>query len=93
MHTSAQLFENKFLFRCFLAPHNHAKTVYTTHTMKKTTAIELLGGTPGKAAKALGYKAVQTIYAWPDDLPQALQDRIAGVLARTKKPRQKRAAS
>ena len=60
--------------------------------MKKTTAIELLGGTPGKAAKALGYKAVQTIYAWPDDLPQALQDRIAGVLARTKKPRKKRAA-
>ena len=69
------------------------KTTYTTHTMKKTTAIELLGGTPGKAAKALGYKAVQTIYAWPDDLPQALQDRIVGVLARTKKPRQKRAAS
>lgn len=62
--------------------------------MKKTTAIELLGGTPAKAAQALGYKAVQTIYAWPDDLPQALQDRIAGVLARTKKaPRRKRAAA
>ena len=62
--------------------------------MKKTTAIELLGGTPAKAAQALGYKAVQTIYAWPDDLPQALQDRIAGVLTRTKKaPRRKRAAA
>lgn len=63
--------------------------------MKKTTAIELLGGTPGKAAKALGYKAVQTIYAWPDDLPQSMQDRIAGVLARTKsaKKRSKKQAS
>lgn len=77
----------------FFVAHGQCKTVYNERMMKKTTAIELLGGTPGKAAKALGYKAVQTIYAWPDDLPQALQDRIAGVLARTKKPRKKRVAS
>jgi len=30
--------------------------------MKKQTAIELLGGTPKKAAEAMGYRAVQTIY-------------------------------
>ena len=69
------------------------KTAYNGRTMKKHTAIELLGGTPSKAALAMGYKTVHAVYQWPEDLPQSLQDRIAGVLARTKKPRQKRAAS
>ena len=59
--------------------------------MNKATAIQLLGGTHAKAAEALGYKVVQTVYAWPDELPQSLQDRIVGYLARTKKTRTKKA--
>ena len=50
--------------------------------MNKNQAIKLLGGTPKKAAEAMGYKAVQTIYLWADVLPQATADRIRGVLAR-----------
>ena len=58
--------------------------------MKKQTAIELLGGTPKKAAEAMGYRAVQTIYLWPETLPQATADRVAGVVARiTAKPARK----
>ena len=57
--------------------------------MKKQTAIELLGGTPKKAAEAMGYRAVQTIYLWPETLPQATADRVAGVVARMAKPARK----
>lgn len=57
--------------------------------MKKQTAIELLGGTPKKAAEAMGYAAVQSIYMWNDPLPQATADRVRGVVARLQaaKPR------
>ena len=55
--------------------------------MKKQTAIELLGGTPKKAAEAMGYRAVQTIYLWPETLPQATADRVTGVVARMKTAR------
>lgn len=61
--------------------------------MKKQTAIELLGGTPKKAAEAMGYRAVQTIYLWPETLPQATADRVAGVVARMAKPRKPNAAT
>ena len=50
--------------------------------MKKDRAIELLGGTPKKAAEAMGYRAVQTIYLWPDELPQATTDRVLAAWAR-----------
>jgi hypothetical protein len=50
--------------------------------MKKTRAIELLGGTPKKAAAAMGYRSIQAIYLWPEVLPQATADRVRGVLAR-----------
>lgn len=56
--------------------------------MEKKSAIKLLGGTPKKAAQAMGYRAVQTVYQWPDTLPQSTADRVAGVLARTKGLRQ-----
>jgi hypothetical protein len=52
--------------------------------MTKKEAIELLGGTPNLAAKALGYTVVQTVYTWPDELPQALEDRVRGALIRLK---------
>jgi hypothetical protein len=52
--------------------------------MEKQTAIELLGGTPAKAAKAMGYKSIQAIYVWPDVLPQSIADRVNGALMRLK---------
>ena len=58
--------------------------------MKKDRAIELLGGTPKKAAEAMGYRAVQTIYLWPDDLPQATADRVMGVVGRIAKAAKRR---
>lgn len=58
--------------------------------MKKDRAIELLGGTPKKAAEAMGYRAVQTIYLWPDELPQATADRVMGVVGRMPKPGKRR---
>lgn len=61
--------------------------------MEKQTAIKLLGGTPAKAAKAMGYKAVQTIYMWPETLPHATADRVAGVVARIAKPRKTKAVA
>ena len=57
--------------------------------MKKQAAIDMLGGTPKKAAEALGYKAVQTVYLWPEDLPRATADRVMGAAARIQ--RRKRA--
>ena len=53
--------------------------------MKKDHAIALLGGTARKAAEAMGYRAVQTIYLWPDELPQATADRVMGAAARISK--------
>jgi len=52
--------------------------------MKKTTAIELLGGTPKKAAEAMGYKSIQAIYVWPAELPQSTSDQVIGAVARLK---------
>lgn len=57
--------------------------------MKKQNAIELLGGTPGKAAKAMGYKAVQTVYLWPETLPQSTADRVLGAVQRLKQTRKR----
>jgi hypothetical protein len=56
--------------------------------MNKHLAIELLGGTPKKAAALMGYKSVQAIYLWPDILSDAVADRVRGVLSRNKKTRQ-----
>jgi hypothetical protein len=62
--------------------------------MDKKTAINLLGGTPAKAAKALGFKSVQAIYLWADELPLAQQDRVNGAVLRmaAKKRHQKEVA-
>lgn len=52
--------------------------------LSKNEAIELLGGTPNLAAKALGYSVPQSVYVWPEILPQALEDRVRGAAARLK---------
>ena len=51
--------------------------------MNKNEAIQLLGGTPAKAAEALGYSSVQAIYMWPEELPIATSDRVMGAAIRT----------
>ena len=53
--------------------------------MKKTQAIELLGGSVGSAAKSIGINS-QAISQWPDTLPPRLADRVIAALAREGKP-------
>jgi hypothetical protein len=53
----------------------------TMRAMKKQEAIDLLGGTPMRAAKNLGV-TVQCIYKWPDELPEAISDRVVGAIVR-----------
>lgn len=53
--------------------------------MKKTQAIELLGGSVGSAAKSIGINS-QAISQWPDTLPPRLVDRVIAALAREGKP-------
>jgi hypothetical protein len=53
--------------------------------MEKQTAINMLGGTPVKAAKSMGYKSPHAIYMWPDVLPGTVADRVRGVLSRSKR--------
>ena len=52
--------------------------------MDKQDAINLLGGTPKKAAEAMGYKTPHAIYAWPDVLGQAMIDKVRGASLRLK---------
>ena len=61
-----------------------AVTNVTMLAMNKKDAIAMLGGTPGKAAKALGYKTVHAVYVWPDPLPLGLVDRVRGAAMRIK---------
>jgi len=49
--------------------------------MKKSEAINLLGGTPGMAAKAVGVSK-SAVTQWPDELPQRIQDRVQAALWR-----------
>jgi hypothetical protein len=53
--------------------------------MDKQIAINLLGGSAQKVAKALGYKSVQAVYLWPDQLPIAIADRVNGAALRLKR--------
>jgi hypothetical protein len=52
--------------------------------MKKQDAIDLLGGTPKKAAEAMGYKSSHAVYAWADQLPESIADKVRGAAARLK---------
>ena len=56
--------------------------------MEKQTAINLLGGTPLKAAQAMGYKSVQAVYMWPNVLPQSVADKVNGAIQRVKPRKQ-----
>lgn len=49
--------------------------------MKRTTALELLGGTVASAAKAIGV-TTQAVYAWDEELAPAIADRVIAAYAR-----------
>jgi hypothetical protein len=50
--------------------------------MRKTEAIELLGGTTSAAAEALGVE-YQAVAKWPEELSPRVADRVIAALART----------
>lgn len=49
--------------------------------MQKSQAIELLGGTVGQAAEAIGINS-QAISQWPEELPPRLVDRVIAACVR-----------
>jgi len=51
--------------------------------MKKSEAIELLGGTVSEAAKAIGINP-QAVTQWPDELPNRISDRVIAAVARSR---------
>lgn len=53
--------------------------------MLKTKAIELLGGTVSAAAEAIGI-SYQAVHKWPDDLPDAIADRVVAAIAKKHLP-------
>lgn len=54
--------------------------------MKKSRALELLGGSVGAAAKSIGRISSAAISQWPDDLPPRIEDRVLAALARKHLP-------
>lgn len=49
--------------------------------MLKTQAIDLLGGTPARAAELLEVTP-SAVSQWPDELPRRLADRVLGAAVR-----------
>ncbi len=49
--------------------------------MLKVDAIRALGGTPKRAAEAMGYVSSHAVYMWPDVLRQSVAERVAGIVA------------
>lgn len=49
--------------------------------MNKSEAIQLLGGSVSAAADAIGITR-SAVSQWPDDLPDAIRDRVQAALAR-----------
>ena len=53
--------------------------------MEKAKAIQLLGGTPAKAAAAIGI-TTSAVSQWPDMLPATIADRVVAAIARKHLP-------
>lgn len=53
--------------------------------MTKVEAIDVLGGSVGAAAAAIGV-TYQAVDKWPDVLPPRIEDRVLAVLARKHLP-------
>lgn len=58
--------------------------------MDKQEAIRLLGGTPTKAAEAIGV-TVGAVSLWPDPLPRRIADRVQAALWRREQAEKKAA--
>jgi hypothetical protein len=54
--------------------------------MKKSRALELLGGSVGAAAKSIGRISSAAISQWPEELPPRIEDRVLAALARKHLP-------
>lgn len=52
--------------------------------MKKSEAIEILGGSVASAAKAIGV-SYQAVAKWPDDLSPRIVDRVIAAQVRQRK--------
>ena len=53
--------------------------------MRKSKALELLGGTTATAAEAIGI-SYQAVEKWPDPLPPRIADRVQAAIARRMLP-------
>jgi len=53
--------------------------------MRKSKALELLGGSVATAAKAVGV-SYQAVEKWPDPLPERIADRVVAAVARNLLP-------
>lgn len=49
--------------------------------MKKSEAIQMLGGTTAATAKHIGV-SYQAVDKWPDDLTQRIEDRVVAAVVR-----------
>ena len=70
------------IFKNFYAARRLRSNRAYNPSMTKNEAINILGGTPVSAAKALGYSSVQAVYMWPDPLPLSTADRVRGAAQR-----------
>ena len=55
------------------------------YRMLKTQALELLGGSPAAAARAIGV-TYQAVNQWPEELPRRIEDRVLAACARASIP-------
>ena len=55
--------------------------------MKKSEAIELLGGTVSAAAEAIGITR-SAVSQWPEELPDPIRDRVQAAIWRRAKVKQ-----
>lgn len=53
--------------------------------MKKSDAIQILGGSIAAASEAIG-TSYQAVSKWPDVLPRRIEDRVIAAIARRKLP-------
>ncbi len=57
--------------------------------MQKAKAIELLGGSIGAAAEAIGV-SYQAVNQWPEELPRRIEDRVLAYLYRKGESKRRR---
>jgi len=61
--------------------HKKPKAQKPVSSMNKQEAIDLLGGSPKKAAEAMGYTSAHAVYMWPDKLSTSVANQVRGVVS------------